>query len=90
LQKVLKPFKDHTLKVSEVMPSISQSLDIYWDLEALLDNVIEGVSDFTALNISIQNAFSKGKAKHVTYIKKLDNQIMLFAAHILDPRYKTH
>ncbi|XP_044714741.1 uncharacterized protein HRG_11776 [Hirsutella rhossiliensis] len=36
LRKVLKPFKDHTLKVSEVMPPISQSLDIYWDLEALL------------------------------------------------------
>ncbi|XP_044718811.1 uncharacterized protein HRG_07376 [Hirsutella rhossiliensis] len=36
LWKVLKPFKDHTLKVSEVMPPISQSLDIYWDLEALL------------------------------------------------------
>ncbi|XP_044715957.1 uncharacterized protein HRG_10131 [Hirsutella rhossiliensis] len=36
LRKVLKPFKDHTLKVSEAMPQISQSLDIYWDLEALL------------------------------------------------------
>ncbi|KAH7418649.1 ribonuclease H-like domain-containing protein, partial [Cadophora sp. MPI-SDFR-AT-0126] len=90
LRKVLKPFKDHTLKVSEVMPSISQSLDIYWDLEALLDDVVEGVGDFTALDMSIRNAFSKGKAKHVTYMKKLDDQMMLFAAHILDPRYKTH
>ncbi|OAQ58956.1 hypothetical protein VFPPC_11895 [Pochonia chlamydosporia 170] len=90
LRRVLKPFKDHTLKVSEVMPSISQSLDIYWDLEALLDDVVEGVGDFTDLDMSIRNAFSKGKAKHVTYMKKLDDQMMLFAAHILDPRYKTH
>jgi hypothetical protein len=90
LRKVLKPFKDHTLKVSEVMPSISQSLDIYWDLEALLDDVVEGVGEFTDLDMSIRNAFSKGKAKHVTYMKKLDDQMMLFAAHILDPRYKTH
>jgi hypothetical protein len=90
LRKVLKPFKDHTLKVSEVMPSISQSLDIYWDLEALLDDVIEGAGDFADLDMSIRNAFSKGKAKHITYMKKLDDQMMLFAAHILDPRYKTH
>ncbi|XP_044723739.1 uncharacterized protein HRG_01635 [Hirsutella rhossiliensis] len=90
LRKVLKPFKDHTLKVSEVMPPISQSLDIYWDLEALLDDVVEGVGDFTDLDMSIRDAFSKGKAKHVTYMKKLDDQMMLFAAHILDPRYKTH
>ena len=48
------------------MPPISQSLDIYWDLEALLDDVVEGVGDFTDLDMSIRNAFSKGKAKHVT------------------------
>ncbi|KAM4055445.1 hypothetical protein HRG_014987 [Hirsutella rhossiliensis] len=90
LRKVLKPFKEHTLKVSEVMPSISQSLDIYWDLEALLDDVVEGVGEFSDLDVSIRNAFSKGKTKHATYMKKLDDQMMLFAAHILDPRYKTH
>lgn len=90
LRNVLKPFKDHTLKVSEVMPPISQSLDIYWDLEALLDDVVKGVGDFADLDMSIRNAFSKGKAKHVTYMRKLDDQMMLFAAHILDPRYKTH
>jgi hypothetical protein len=90
LRKVLKPFKEHTLKVSEIMPPISQSLDIYWDLEALLDDVVEGVGDFRDLDMSIRDAFSKGKAKHVTYMRKLDDQMMLFAAHILDPRYKTH
>jgi len=33
LAHVLRPFKTHTLQVSEKMPSLPRSLEIYWDLD---------------------------------------------------------
>ena len=36
LNCVLTPFKEHTLADSMEMPSITESLEIYWDLEEIL------------------------------------------------------
>jgi hypothetical protein len=39
LAAVLRPFKQLTLKVSESMPSLARSLEMYWDLDDLLETI---------------------------------------------------
>ncbi len=86
---VLAPFKEITLHVSEAMPSIVRSLELYWDLDDLMEKVITGSSIYSELDQSIRVAFEKGKLKHVKYIRKLEKHTMLYAAHILDPHCRT-
>jgi hypothetical protein len=50
LTHVLRPFKKLTLKLSESMPSLAISLEIYWDLDDLLDNVIKGKEKYAELD----------------------------------------
>jgi len=88
LAHVLRPFKELTLKLSESMPSLATSLEIYWDLDNLIDSVIEGRGKYADLHKIIQDAFKLGKAKHLKYSKLSAKNAMLFAAHILDPRCK--
>jgi len=89
LANVLAPFKEHTLRVSQAMPSIARSLEIYWDLEDLLNNVTSGSGRYSELDQSVRTAFQKGKAKHLKYVRKLEKFTMVYAAHILDPHCKT-
>ena len=39
IQKVLKPFWDHTNTVSTSCPTIIESLPIYWNLDDILDDI---------------------------------------------------
>ena len=71
------------------MLSLARSLEIYQDLDNLLKQVIGSVSRFADLDLSIRTAFKKGKLKHVKYIKELSKNAIVYAAHTLDPRYKT-
>jgi len=89
LAYVLEPFKKQTLKVSEDMPSLSRSLEIYWDLDDLLERVISGEGIYSELDQSICKAFKAGKAKHVKYLEEMEKCTIIYAAHILDPRCKT-
>ncbi|KAH8589123.1 ribonuclease H-like domain-containing protein, partial [Bisporella sp. PMI_857] len=86
---VLRPFKQLTLKVSESMPSLARSLEVYWDIDDLLDKVIGGKDKYGELDPTIRDAFKAGKAKHLKYTKLKAKNAMIFAAHILDPRCKT-
>jgi hypothetical protein len=70
------------------MPSLATSLEIYWDLDDLIDSVIKGRGKYTDLYKIIQDVFKLGKAKHLKYSKLSAKNAMLFAAHILDPCYK--
>ena len=70
------------------MPSLATSLEIYWDLDDLIDSVIEGRGKYTDLHKIIQDVFKLGKAKHLKYSKLSAKNAILFATHILDPRYK--
>jgi hypothetical protein len=54
----------------------------------LLDNVIEGKEKYIELDLIIRDVFKSGKAKHLKYSKLKARNAMLFAAYILDPRYK--
>ncbi len=85
---VLRPFKELTLKLSKSMPSLATSLEIYQDLDDLIDSVIESRGKYIDLYKIIQDTFKLGKAKHLKYSKLSAKNAMLFAAHILDPYYK--
>jgi hypothetical protein len=46
IQKVLKPFWDHTNAVLTSCPTIVKSLPIYWNLNDILDDIKKGEGDF--------------------------------------------
>ncbi len=89
LVAVLQPFKQLTLKISELMPSLARSLEMYWDLDDLLETVITAQGKYVKLDLIIQDAFKASKAKHLKYTKLKSKNAILFAVYILDPRYKT-
>jgi len=70
------------------MPLVARSLEIYWDLDDLLERVITGQGDYSELDQAIRDAFIAAKAKHVKYMKKLNKDALIYMAHILDPYYK--
>jgi hypothetical protein len=83
---VLKPFKKMTLEVSRDQPSLPRSLEGYWDLDLGIKAVTNGEEHFAELDQSFQDAFKKGHEKHVKYGDKLNDNAMIYGAHILDPR----
>jgi hypothetical protein len=52
-----------TLQVSETMPEVGWSLEMYWDLDNLLDQVTNGVSNYAELDQSLRDAFATGRKK---------------------------
>src|SRR6266487_4782120 len=70
------------------MPSIVRSLEKYWDLDDLLEQVSIGTGDFKDLDQSLQKAFESGRRKYVKYSKKLEKNALIYITHILDPRYR--
>jgi hAT family protein len=83
---VLKPFKEMTLQVSENMPSVVRSLEKYWDLDHLLEQVATGSGIYSQLDQSLRHAFGTGRKKYIKYSRKLKKNALIYAAHILDPR----
>ena len=51
--------------------------------------MITGQDDYSKLDQAIRDAFIVAKVKHVKYMKKLDKDVLIYVAYILDPRYKT-
>jgi hypothetical protein len=88
LAYVLKPFKDKTEEVSKEMPSITKSLEVYWELDILLNNVKDRVGIFSNLESTIRNAVIASITKNSKYQRKMEKHVLLFVAHILDPRHK--
>ena len=71
------------------MLSIARSLELFWDLDDLMEKVTTSSDIYSELDQSIRVTFEKGKLKHMKYIRKLEKHTMLYAAHILDPRCRT-
>ncbi len=71
------------------MPSLARSLEMYQDLDDLLETVITAQGKYVKLDLIIRDAFKANKAKHLKYTKLKSKNAMLFIAYILDPRYKT-
>ena len=70
------------------MPSLAISLEIYQDLDDLINSVIEGRGKYIDLYKIIKDVFKLGKAKHLKYSKLSAKNAILFIAYILDPYYK--
>jgi hypothetical protein len=49
IQKILKPFWDHTNAVLTSCLIIVESLPIYWNLDNILDNIKKGKGDFQGI-----------------------------------------
>lgn len=54
-----------------------------------MEKVITGSGIYSEPDQSIRVTFEKGKLKQVKYIRNLEKHTMLYAAHILDPRFCT-
>ncbi|EED12102.1 hypothetical protein TSTA_001730 [Talaromyces stipitatus ATCC 10500] len=89
IQKVLKPFWDHTNSVSKHCLSITKSLPIYWSLNDILDDIKNNKDDFQEITKEVQNAVEGGIRKMDKFTKKMDSNIIYYMAAILDPRVKT-
>ncbi|EED14468.1 hypothetical protein TSTA_106780 [Talaromyces stipitatus ATCC 10500] len=89
IQKVLKPFWDHTNSVSKHCLSITESLPIYWSLNDILDNIKNNKGDFQEITKEIQNAVEGGIRKMDKFTKKMDSNIIYYVAAILNPQVKT-
>jgi hAT family C-terminal dimerisation region/Domain of unknown function (DUF4413) len=87
--KILKPFWDHTNTVSTTCPSIIESLQIYWNLDDLLDDVKNSKGDFSNVSREVQAAAGKAIRKLDKFTKKMDDNVLHYVACILDPRIKT-
>ncbi len=71
------------------MPSLARNLELYWDLDDLLRQVINGEGKYTDLNAIIRVSFKAREVKYVKYKDKLTKNAIIYAAYILDPCCKT-
>jgi hypothetical protein len=71
------------------MPSLSRSFDLYWDLDDIITQAVDGNGIYSEPDNNVRRAFGKAKVKHVKYMKKLDRNPMIYAAHCLNPRHRT-
>jgi hypothetical protein len=88
VERCLEPFYNHTLTVSNDVPSLPQYLGIMWGLTDLLDDVSSGEGVYGGISSDLQSAFESAKdvlKKRTDYM--IDNDLY-FAAHALDPRVK--
>ena len=57
-------------------------------MDDLLEQVTTGTGNFKDLDQSLRKAFKSGRRKYVKYFKKLEKNALIYAAHILNPRYR--
>ena len=89
IQKVLKPFWDHTNAVSTSYPTLIESLPIYWNIDDILDDIKKGDGDFQGIAKDVQDAAGAGIRKMDKFAHKMDGNILYYVAAVLDPRIKT-
>ena len=89
VERCLEPFYNHTLTVSNNVPSLPQYLGIMWGLEDLLDAVSSGEAPYDNITSSdLKGAFEAAKEALGTWRDHMLDNDIYFAAHVLDPRIK--
>lgn len=88
LDRVLEPFYNHTLSVSRSSPSLPDYIGIMWGLNDVLEDVKEGVSPYTGICEEVQTAIAASREVYDKYTTEMNDNIIYFAAHALDPRLK--
>jgi hypothetical protein len=88
MERVLEPFYDFTRSVSKEKPCLPETLGIMWGLDDLLDDVGNATGQFGDVGNDIREAFKAGVALVEEYTKLINENMMYYAASILDPRIK--
>ena len=89
MENVLLPFYDFTRSVSKDQPCLSESISIMQGLDDLLDDVSKADGKFSNIGDDIQDAFKAGVSKVEEYTQLVNDNIMYYAAAVLDPQIKT-
>ena len=89
MERVLEPFYNHTVSVSCAEPCMQKCLGIFWGITDLLDDVANKEGRFGDVGEEIRLAFESAIPLLQEYNVKIRENIMYFAAHVLDPRFKT-
>ena len=84
-------FYKKTLLVSQYAPSITQSTEIYWELDDIIDNVIKQKGKYSNINKEIRVAVVTGHKTLDEYTCKMDSKTLIpYVALVLNPHVKTH
>jgi len=75
--------------VSRDMPTITDSLAIYWGLDDLLSDVRAAQGDFHGVHATVQACVQRAMEKADKFIRKMDENLLYYVASVLDPRMKT-
>jgi len=90
IYEVMLPFYKKTLLVSQDAPTITQATAIYWDLDNIMDDIIEKQGNCKSINEQIRQAVIIGRKVLDEYTSKMDTETLIpYAAAVLDPRVKT-
>jgi hypothetical protein len=90
MYRVIQPFYKKMLLVLQDAPTITQSTAIYWDIDNIIDNIIEQQGNYKSINNQIRDAVIIGYKVLEEYTCKIDTEtLILYTAAVLDPRVKT-
>jgi hypothetical protein len=90
IYEVMLPYYEKTLLVSQDAPTITQATAIYWDLDDIMDDVIEKKENYELVNEQIRQAVVAGRKVLDEYTRKMDTETLIpYAAAVLDPGVKT-
>ena len=88
METVLKPFWEYTNVISRDMPTIVDSLAIYWGLDDLLSDVSAAQGDFDGVHATVRACVQHAMAKADKFLRKMDENLLYYVASVLDPRIK--
>jgi len=88
MERCLEPFYDWTRAVSRDKPSLPDAIGIMWGLDDLLQDVKNQCGQFSNAGNDIRKAFDAGVEVIEDYQMLINDNIMYYAAHVLDPRVK--
>src|SRR5882762_1357725 len=90
IHEVMLPYYEKTLLVSQDSPTIIRATAIYWDLDDIMDDVIEMKGNYELINEQIRQAVIAGRKALDEYTSKMDTETLIpYAAAVHDPRVKT-
>ena len=85
IYEVMLSFYEKTLLVSQDAPTITQATAIYWDLDDIMDDVIEKQGNYKSINEQIQQAVIMGRKVLDEYTNKMNIETLIpYAAAVLD------
>ena len=88
MERVLELFYDLIRSVSKAQPCLPDIISLMWGLDDLLDDVSKANSQFGDVDDDIQEVFKTGIAQCDAYISLVTENVMYFAASVLDPYIK--